>query len=123
MDEDLLSAPPEPESIEQTGLSETLLEHLILKILYFRGELYGQDLSNAIGLKFSVIQEIVESLKIQHHIVVKRSLGIGSVASVLALSESGRSRAREHLESNQYSGPAPVPLDQYIEVVRRQKHR
>ncbi len=116
-------APPEPESIEQTGVSETTLEHLILKILYFRGELYGQDLSNAIGLKFSVIQDIVESLKIQHHIVVKRSLGMGSVGSVLALAESGRARAREHLESNQYSGPAPVPLDQYVEVVRRQRHR
>jgi len=118
-----LPAPPEPESIEETGLSETTLEHLILKILYFRGELYGQDLSNAIGLKFSVIQEIVESLKIQHQIVVKRSLGMGSVGSVLALTEAGRSRAREHLESNQYSGPAPVPLDQYVDVVRRQKHR
>ncbi len=39
-------APPEPESLEQTGLPESLVEHLILKILYFRGELYGQDLSD-----------------------------------------------------------------------------
>ena len=70
-----LAPPPEPESIEQTGISETTLERLILKILYFRGELYGQDLSNAIGLKFSVIQEIIESLKIQFQVVVKRSLG------------------------------------------------
>src|SRR4029077_12421435 len=105
------------------GISETTLEHLILKILYFRGELYGQDLSNAIGLKFSVIPEIIESLKIQFQIAVKRSLGMGSVGSVPALTEAGRSRAREHLEANQYAGPAPVPLEQYIEVVRQQKHR
>jgi hypothetical protein len=118
-----LAPPPEPESIEETGVSETTLEHLILKILYFRGELYGQDLSNAIGLKFSVIEGIIESLKIQFQVVVKRSLGMGSVGSVLALTEAGRARAREHLEANQYAGPAPVPLEQYIEVVRRQKHR
>ncbi len=115
--------PREPESIEETGLSETTIEHLILKILYFRGELYGQELSNAIGLKFSVIQDVVETLKLSHHVVVKRSMGMGSVGSLLALSEAGRARAREHLEANQYAGVAPVPADQYAEVVRQQRQR
>src|SRR5579872_3190506 len=95
-----LLAPPEPESIEQTGLAESTLEHLICKILYFRGDLYGQDLSNAIGLRFSVIQDIVEALKLRHHVQIKKSLGVGNVAAVFALTETGRARAREHLESN-----------------------
>jgi len=118
-----LQPPREPESIEDTGLGETTVEQLILKILYFRGELYGQDLSNAIGLKFSVIAEIVESLKLTHQIVVKRSMGMGSVGSLLALSEAGRARAREHLEANQYAGVAPVPAEQYSEFVHRQRHQ
>lgn len=118
-----VAAPPEPESVEETGLSETTIEHLILKILYFRGELYGQDLSNAIGLKFSVISEIIESLKLTHQVVVKRSMGMGSIGALLALTEAGRARAREHLEANQYAGVAPVPVSQYVEVVRNQKHR
>ena len=116
-------APPEPESLEQTGLAESLVEHLILKILYFRGELYGQDLSDAIGLRFSVIQDLVESLKLRHHLQIKKSLGVGNVASLFALTEAGRARAREHLESNQYSGPAPVPLHQYANMVRLQRPR
>src|SRR3954464_6416141 len=116
-------APPEPESLEQTGLAESTLEQLIVKILYFRGDLYGQDLSTAIGLKFSVIQEIVENLKLRHLLQVKKSLGVGSVASLFSLTETGRARAREHLESNQYAGPAPVPLEQYLEVVRQQRPR
>ena len=116
-------APPEPESLEQTGLAESTVEQLIVKTLYFRGDLYGQDLSNATGLKFSVIQEIVEMLKIRHHLQVKKSLGVGSVASLFSLTETGRARAREHLESNQYAGPAPVPLEQYLEVVRQQRPR
>jgi len=115
--------PREPESIEETGLGETTIEHLILKILYFRGELYGQDLSNAIGLKFSVIQELVETLKLSHQVVVKRSMGMGSVGALLALSEAGRARAREHLEGNQYAGVAPVPADQYADVVHQQRQR
>jgi hypothetical protein len=116
-------APPEPESLEQTGLAESVVEHLILKILYFRGELYGQDLSDAIGLRFSVIQDLVEALKLHHHLQIKKSLGVGNVASLFALTEAGRARAREHLESNQYSGPAPVPLQQYVNMVRQQRPR
>ena len=114
---------PEPESLEQAGLPEALVEHLIVKILYFRGELYGQDLSRAIGLKFSVIQDLIETLKLQHQVVVKRSLGMGNVGAVFALTEAGRARAREYLEANQYAGPAPVPLDQYTAIVRQQKPR
>ena len=53
-----LAHPVEPESIEETGLPESTLEQLILKILYFRGDIYGQDLSHAIGLRFSVIQDV-----------------------------------------------------------------
>src|SRR5438067_4516259 len=116
-------APPEPESLEQTGLADSTVEHLIIKILYFRGDLYGQELSNAIGLKYSVIQDIVEALKLRHHIQIKKSLGVGNVAALFALTESGRARAREHLESNQYSGPAPVPVDSYVEYVRQQRPR
>ena len=117
-----LQPPPEPESVEETGLSPTTLEQLIMKVLYFRGEIYGQDLSVAMGLKYSVIHELVEMLKVQHQITVKRSLGMGSVAAVLTLTESGRNRAREYLDANQYAGPAPVSLDQYAAMVRRQKH-
>ena len=115
--------PCEPESLEETGLAESTVEQNILRILYFRGELYGKDLSIAIGLRFSVIQDIVEALKLSHHLQVKRSMGMGNVGSVFALTESGRELARQYLESNQYSGPAPVPAEQYADIVRRQRQR
>ena len=113
--------PLEPESIEQSGLAPTTVEHLILKILYFRGDLYGQDLSTALGLKYSVIQQIVEALKVHHFVQVKRSMGMGDVGAMLSLTETGRTRARECLEENEYAGAAPVPLDQYADLVRRQR--
>jgi hypothetical protein len=117
----LAFAPKEPESLEEAGLPESAIERLILKILYFRGDLYGQDLSLAIGLKFSVIGDLVETLKLKHHLQVKRSLGMGSVGAVFGLTESGRALTREMLESDQYSGAAPVPIAQYIEQVRLQR--
>lgn len=117
------SAPPEPESLEETGLAGALIQQLIIKILYFRGELYGQDLCRAIGLKYSVIQDIMDALILQHQVQVKRSLGVGPVASLMTLTESGRARAREYIDANQYAGCAPVPIAQYAEVVRSQKPR
>ena len=113
--------PPVPQNVEQTGLSPSILEQLILKILYYRGELVGKDLAVALGLKFSVIEPIVDALKWQHLLAVKKSLGMGSISAIFVLSEAGRNAARDYLTSNQYCGTAPVPLKQYAEIVKRQR--
>lgn len=113
--------PPVPDSIEHTGLSVTILEQLILKLLYFRGEVSGRDLALAMGLRFSAIECLLDTFKRNQAVQVKRSMGLGSVSAQFSLTELGRTHAREFLESNQYCGPAPVPLYQYTYFVRRQR--
>jgi len=115
--------PPVPETIEETGVPASIIEHLILKYLYFRGEMLGREIAATLGLKFSLIDELLETLKRQHYVGVKKSLGMGNSSGVFVLTESGRSLTREYLENNLYAGPAPVPLYQYTAVVRRQKLR
>ncbi len=115
--------PPVPESLEDTGIQESILEQLILKYLYFRGEMLGRDIASQLGLPFSLIEDILETQKRQHYVGVKKSLGMGNSSAVFALTESGRNLTREYLENNLYTGPAPVPLYQYSEVVRRQRLR
>jgi hypothetical protein len=39
------------------------------------------------------------------------------------LTETGRTPAREYLESNRYAGPAPVPIEQYVALVSQQRPR
>ena len=116
-----VAAPRVPNSLEETGLTGALVEQLALKLLYFRGEMLGRELAQAMGLKFSIIEETVETFKRQHVIAVKRSMGMGNASGLLTLTESGRSLAREFMENNAYAGPAPVPLDQYAEMVRLQR--
>jgi SpoVK/Ycf46/Vps4 family AAA+-type ATPase len=113
--------PPVPESIQDAGIPPSIIEHLILKYLYFRGELVGRDIGALIGFPFSVIDETLEMFKRQHYVAVKKSLGMGNMSGIFALTESGRNMTREFLENNQYAGPAPVPLYQYTEIVRRQR--
>ena len=116
-------APPVPESLEETGLKDTFIESLLLKILYFRGEITGRQLGSAIALKYSLIEPILDNLKRLQLIAVKKSLGMGSVSATYHLAESGRIMARDHLLQNQYAGPAPVPIDQYITQVAKQRLR
>jgi hypothetical protein len=113
--------PPVPETLEDTGLAASLLQQLALKILYSRGDMLGRELSEGLGLKFSLIESIIEFFKHQHFIQAKKSLGMGNSTVLFALTDTGRNAARECMEGNQYTGPAPVPLDQYSDLVRRQK--
>ncbi len=115
--------PPTPETIEHTGLTVKLIEQLIVKLIYYRGEIVGRELAGELGLQFSVIEHIIDGLKRNHHVIVKSSLGVGMVSSRFELSDSGRELAREYIDSNAYAGKAPVPLFQYVDIVRRQKAR
>ena len=113
--------PPVPETLEETGLAASTVQQLILKLMYSRGDMLGRELSERLGLKFSLIEGLIEFFKQQHFIQAKKSLGMGNSTALFALTEAGRNSARECMESNQYAGPAPVPLNQYSEIIRRQR--
>ena len=113
--------PPAPASLEDTGLPLSLVEQILVKILYFRTELSGRDLAREMGVPYSLIDPMVEGFKRNHIIGVRRAFGLGSITSILALSEAGRQLARQHMDVNHYAGQLPVPLDQYTEVVRMQR--
>ena len=123
LSDDVRFVPPVPETLEDLGLKESLLEQLMFKTLFFRGDMTGRLLGQALGLNFSVIEPLVERLKRQHLLMVKSSLGMGSISSVFSLTEAGRELTREYLEANQYTGRAPVPLEQYSVGVKMQRHK
>jgi hypothetical protein len=118
---DGLPTPAAPETMAETGISDATMEQLLVKHLYFKGELMGRDMSNALGVKYSVIEQLVETLKRNHLIAAKRSMGMGNISSVFALSEAGRKLAQQYLEINTYAGAAPVSLEEYSELVRLQR--
>src|SRR5690349_18503812 len=91
-------SPHPPATLAETGVPVSLIEQLILKIIYFKGEMVGSDLSRALGLRFPLIENTLDWYKRQHLIEVKRSLGFGPISELLALTESGRKIARDFLE-------------------------
>src|SRR5512141_3369417 len=114
--------PPPIMNIEDTGLSPLWLQDLILKIMYFQGYLTGYKIAEEVALPFSgVVDQVVDALKREKLIEVRSSqMGLGEGAYLYAITGLGINRAREALDRSQYAGPAPVPLDNYNDSVRRQ---
>ncbi len=109
-------------NLDDTGLSPLWLQDLVLKVMYFQGYLTGYKIAEEVALPFSnVIDQILEALKREKLIEVRSSqMGLGEGAYLYAITGAGIARAREALERSQYAGPAPVPLNVYIESILRQ---
>lgn len=113
--------PPVPDSLAEAGLPGSLIEQLILKFLYFRGDMMSSDLCRAMGLPFNCVDDVLDGFKLRQFIQVKSSLGYGPISELLSLTERGRHLARDYLETDQYVGPAPVPIAQYCAAVEAQR--
>lgn len=116
----LPEAPSAPDSLKESGLSLSFLNDLILRTLYVRGGMLGLDLARFLCLPFKVIEESLKFLKDEKAIEVAGGDLIGRVSYRFNLTELGRRRAQEALGLCTYVGPAPVPLEDYIEQTYRQ---
>ena len=113
--------PPEPTTIEETGLGLGFLSDLALKILYFQGYVTGAEIAEKMRLPFmGVVERIMEFLKREMLCEIKGAGGLGQSSYRYTITGKGIDRAREILDRGQYVGPAPVPLHEYSEGIRAQ---
>lgn len=117
-----IAIPIEPTTIAETGLGMGFLTDLILKAVYFHGNITGQQLAEVTKLPFmGVIDKILEFLKLEEYVDIIGSQGGFSERSFqYVIAGKGRLKIHEVLDRSQYAGPAPVPLDEYIAMVNRQ---
>lgn len=112
----LTSAPPTPVTLADTGLSADQVVQLVMKALY-GGEASGLTLSERLKLPFTILEPLIERSRAEQLIEVRGATGTGSATYRYALTDGGRTRARQFLDANGYVGPAPVPLEMYIEAM------
>jgi len=104
-------------SIEETGVRKNLLEELALKIIYLVGETSLLELARRMGLSYKVVEELFQRLRTDQLCQVT---GMAGGTHRIVASSSGKSRALELLAQNQYAGPAPVSLEDYVDRTRTQ---
>ncbi len=113
--------PPEPQTVEQTGLTVGFLADLALKTLYQRGQMTLGEISTSLGLPINgVIDRVMEFLKAEHLVEIRGGAGISSASYQYVMVDKGAEKAQEALARSQYIGKAPVPLATYIAAVQRQ---
>lgn len=111
-------APRAVDSIRETGLTDAFAESLIFKVLLNRGDMTSRDVAQATALPGKSVHQILTALKAQQLVFYRDSAAVGDFQ--YSLTEAGRARARLYMEESAYVGPAPVPLEQYIDSVKRQ---
>ena len=113
--------PLAPASFEETGLTQTFVADLALKLLYQKGQSTAQEMADTLCLPLAkILQPILDFLKSDHLVEVKGGTGVAASTYQYVLSEKGTERAREAMTRNGYVGPAPVTLSAYVMRVKKQ---
>ena len=113
--------PPEPQSIEQTGLTIGFLTDLALKTLYIRGQMTMGEIASSLGLPMANITDhILDYLKGERLVEIRGGTGLSSANYQYVIIDRGSEKAQEALARSQYTGKAPVPLATYVAAVQRQ---
>ncbi len=110
--------PQEPATTKDTGLSEALIEDLILKFLSGVGSESGRAISDHVCLPLAILEDRFSALRQRQEIAPSGSAMLGD--HIYRLTDVGRDRAHRALRECAYVGPAPVPLDDYVSSVHAQ---
>jgi DNA-binding MarR family transcriptional regulator len=124
-----LSPPLPPPPMFESDLRVPLhvATDIALKSLYFQGSLRGRELADHLCLPFRLVEPVLRGLSDAGYcssggLTKGEPISHDSVLSSVnwSLTTSGRERARELLDVNQYAGPMPVSIDVYAAVCRQQ---
>src|SRR5439155_1634364 len=109
-----------PRTAEETGIRRKVLEDLTLKTMYLMGELSLHDLAEHMRIGLRIVDDAFQRLRKDQLCQVT---GMAGAVHRVVLTAEGKGRALEALAINQYVGPLPVSLVDYVNQVRAQTVR
>lgn len=116
--------PPAPRDLEQVGIPETFLIDLMLKNAYFDGQVLSvADMIGKLCLPMRVVDDLVDKAKRDRLLSLRTASGSMSGTYLYELTNLGRERTELALAQSQYTGPAPITLQAYREIVAHQTVR
>ncbi|MCH2212243.1 MAG: AAA family ATPase [Fuerstiella sp.] len=110
--------PKQPDSIRASGLSESMIERLILKYLFNVGQRTVRGIAGQIKLPFKILEPLLRQMRSDKHIDLIGTTATGD--SEYALTADGRERGKRYMEECTYFESAPVTLKSYVESVTAQ---
>lgn len=119
MDLNQLSIARRPRNLAETGLSFDFVADLICKHLHVHGVADLHRLSKQIALSGTILETVLDGLR-KKNLVEVLAASHSSTGERFALTDKGRNEALFALTRSGYTGPAPVPIEQYKKVVLAQ---
>ena len=116
-DVDFPFTPIAPKKPEDLDVPRSLVEDIILRHLYIRASSSIKIISNTVKLPFSLVMTIFQDLRQRQLFEV---MGMEGNDYEITLSGKGRDLAAKRFNICHYTGPAPVSVDSYFDVVRKQ---
>ncbi|RMH55159.1 MAG: hypothetical protein D6679_12170 [Candidatus Hydrogenedentota bacterium] len=110
--------PPEPKSVFEMGIPEQFIEDMILKLLLQQGAMTEHRMSWFLKVPKPIITEFCKDL-------ARRKL-IGpppGKPNEYMLGTEGKERAEDANRVTRYLGPVPVPVETYVQMMRKQVGR
>src|SRR6185436_8144085 len=108
-------------SVEDTGVKMSVLSDIALKFLYYSGNAHGLAIADEMRLPWpGVIEQVVDFLVTEKLADLRGGKGFGRASTEFTLTEKGREYAKDALGRSTYVGPAPVPIEQYNQIVNAQ---
>jgi hypothetical protein len=113
--------PAEPTSLDDSGLSPTVVESILCQVLMSVGTQSGRKLSEHIGLPFGIIDAQLANLRARQLVAHARPAPFNDY--YYSLTEQGQKRTLQHQQVFKYTGVAPVPLSEYSLSVEAQANQ
>ena len=113
--------PAEPGSAADTKIDENDLLALMMKMMHTGRLESGRQVSEAIKLPFHIIVELIRVATDRKLLYSRGVRADNKTDTNYGLTDEGARFAADALQRSQYSGPAPVTLEEYTEQVNLQK--
>jgi hypothetical protein len=111
-------SPSPPRNLDETGLTEALVDSLICKHLHTVGHESGRGIADNVCLPFGMLEDRLQKLRTRQLLMHRGPAPLNDYD--YGLTDQGREFALRALEACAYRGPAPVPLSDYVNSVDAQ---
>lgn len=117
--EDAVRMPAQPKTVRETGLEQALIVELVAKVMFTTGKMHLPVLTGRLRLSINVLREVL-GFMLAEQLVEVASRGDSDLEVNYQLTGIGKARAAEFMARCRYTGPAPVTLAAYRDLVARQ---
>lgn len=115
--------PAVPTEIKETGIPETFLRELVLKVIWAHDKPKATKISEVTGLHSHVVEELITGLSREALCDIDSESAAGTVQFGYRLTDKGKIAAHEALDRSRYVGVAPIPVAAYNEMIAEQVKR